>query len=169
MGGIVAMAMVSQQPQRITRLALLDTNHHADPPERLEVRNRQIDQVRNGHLRDVIVEEMKPNYLAEANRGKQELLDLLIDMAMDLGPDVFVAQSLALRDRPDQELALGSYTGTSLVLCGAEDLLCTPQRHAEIAGLLSNSTLRVVPGAGHISTLEAPAEVNRAIEAWLQR
>ena len=50
MGGIVAMEMWRQAPSRIERLALLDTNFRADAPERFEIRNRQIAEVRNGAL-----------------------------------------------------------------------------------------------------------------------
>ncbi len=169
MGGIVAMAMTGIAPERIERLALLDTNHLADAPERFDIRNRQIEDVRAGRLRSVIVDEMKPVYLAMANRSNQALLDLLVEMAMDVGDETFVAQSIALRDRPGQAAALRSYTGPSLVLCGEEDNLCPPDRHREIAGLLPDPDLVFISGAGHISTLENPAEVNAAMSRWLSR
>ncbi len=169
MGGIVAMAMVDIAPDRVARLALLDTNHHADTPERFEIRNRQIDDVRAGKLRDVIVDEMKPVYLAERSRGDQALLDLLVDMALDAGAGTFVAQSLALRDRPNRSAALRTFPGPTLVLCGEQDHLCPPDRHREMADLLPNADLVFVPAAGHISTLENPATVNTVFRRWLSR
>lgn len=168
MGGIVAMAMVAKAPERIMRLGLLDTNHLADAPERHAVRNRQIADIEAGRLSDVIIDEMKPVYLAEKNRANQELLDLLVDMAMDVGADAFVAQSIALRDRPDRSDALRAYGGPALVLCGEDDNLCPPDRHRQIAAMLENAQLVLVPGAGHISTLENPAAVNAAIADWLR-
>lgn len=84
-GGIVAMSMVGLAPQRVRRLALLDTNHKADFPERITIRNRQISGLQAGKLRNVITTEMKPNYLAKSHRKNQALLNLLIDMAMGLG------------------------------------------------------------------------------------
>ena len=167
MGGIVAMAMAGIAPERVARLALLDTNHHADAPERFDIRNRQIEDVRAGRLRQVIVEEMKPVYLAEENRGNQPLLDLLVDMALDVGAEAFIAQSLALRDRPDQTGILRRYAGPTLVLCGEEDRLCPPERHREMATLPQNSELVMVPRAGHISTLEQPGNVTSALKNWL--
>ena len=169
MGGIVAMAMAGIAPERVVRLGLLDTNHHADAPERFAIRNRQIEEVRGGGLRRVIVEEMKPVYLAAGNRNNRALLDLLVDMAMDAGADAFVAQSLALRDRPGQGAALRDFRGPALVLCGEEDSLCPPARHREMAGLLADAELVLVPGAGHISTLENPGAVNAALGRWLAR
>jgi pimeloyl-ACP methyl ester carboxylesterase len=167
MGGIVAMAMAGIAPERVARLALLDTNHHADAPERFDIRNRQIEDVRAGRLRQVIVEEMKPVYLAEENRGNQPLLDQLVDMALDVGAEAFIAQSLALRDRPDQTDILRRYAGPTLVLCGEEDRLCPPERHREMATLVQSAELVMVPRAGHISTLEQPGNVTSALKNWL--
>lgn len=169
MGGIVAMAVMGRAPERVARVALLDTNHRADPTERRPIRNRQIEAVRNGGLRDVIVEEMKPNYLAAGNRGNQALLNLLVEMALDVGADAFETQSVALRDRPDQSMVLTSWSKPALILCGAEDALCSPDRHREIAGLMRDATLVIVPEAGHISTLERPEDVNDALGALLAR
>ena len=167
MGGIVAMMMAALEPERIGRLALLDTNHLADAAGRYDIRNRQIEEVKAGKLRHVMCEEMLPHYLAEANAARTDLTDLMIAMAMDLGEDVFVAQSLALRDRPDQSPFLGRFKGPALVLHGTEDRLCPPERHRDLAALLSDAMLVAVPGAGHISTLENPEAVNAALVAWL--
>jgi pimeloyl-ACP methyl ester carboxylesterase len=90
-------------------------------------------------------------------------------MATDLGTQVFVEQSQALRDRVDQSDALARYSGPTLVLCGAEDSLCTPARHREICDLLPNADLRIIADAGHISTLEQPQAVNQALRHWLAR
>jgi len=169
MGGIVAMAILAMAPRQVKRLALLDTNHLADAPERRTIRDRQVADVRSGRLRQVIVDEMKPNYLAASNRSRNDLLDLLVEMAMDLGPAVFVDQSLALRDRGSHADALPAFKGPALVLCGSEDQLCSPQRHREIAALLPNSEFVEVSGAGHISTLERPDAVTEAMDNWLSR
>lgn len=168
MGGIVAMAIVAIAPGRLKRLALLDTNHLADAPERQSVRNRQIADVRAGRLRQVIIDEMKPNYLAAANRTRTDLLDLLVEMAMDLGPEVFVEQSLALRERPSYAEVLPAFAGPALVLVGEQDQLCPPARHREIASLLPNATYAEIPGAGHITTLERPEAVIAALRGWLE-
>lgn len=169
MGGIVAMAATGLARERILRLALLDTNQRGDGPERFAMRNRQIAEVRAGKLRHVIVREMKPSYLAPENRSNQALLDLLVDMAIGLGPEVFIEQSIALRDRGDQSEALRRFRGPSLVLCGAEDTLCPPKGHAEIARLLARASLSRIGGAGHITTLEQPALVNEAIGRWIRK
>ncbi len=169
MGGIVAMSIVGLCPERVSRLALLDTNHKADAAGRYSVRYRQIDDVKAGRLRQVIATEMKPIYLAKANRKNQALLDLLISMAIDLGDDVFIAQSIALRDRADHTEALRTYQGPALLLCGQEDALCPPHIHVEMAKELSNSVLSQIKNAGHISTLEQPDTVTEVLQIWLKQ
>lgn len=167
MGGIVAMEVVRQAPGRVERLALLDTNPLAEKPEVKARRGPQMEAVREGRLRQVMRDEMKPNYLADGpNQGA--ILDLCMAMAMDLGPDVFLRQSRALMDRPDQSETLNAYTGKSLVLCGREDGLCPVERHQLMHGLLPNNTLEIIEQAGHLPTLEQPNDTTAALIRWLE-
>ena len=167
MGGIVAMEMMRQAESRIDRVALLDTNHLADPPERREIRRCQMADVRAGKLRQIVMEEMKPNYLAKTNRENSNLLDLLIDMAMGLGPKVFLSQSLALMARREGTDLLKSWNKPALFACGEEGVLCPPERHREMASLTKGSEFHVIKEAGHITTLEAPERVNDLIAVFL--
>ncbi len=167
MGGIVAMEVVRQAPDRVERLALLDTNPLAEKPEVKDRRGPQMAAVRDGKLRQVMRDEMKPNYLADGpNQGA--ILDLCMAMAEDLGPDVFLCQSRALMDRPDQSETLKAYTGTSLVLCGREDGLCPVERHQLMHDLLPNSRFDIIEQAGHLPTLEQPNETTAALIRWLE-
>lgn len=167
MGGIVAMEVLRQAPDRVARLALLDTNPLAERPEVKARRIPQMAAVEQGELRRVMRDEMKPNYLADGPR-QGAILDLCMAMAIDLGPDVFLRQSRALMDRPDQTETLRSFAGPSLVLCGRQDGLCPVERHELMHDLLRNSTLTVIEGAGHLPTLEQPEETTAALRRWLE-
>ena len=167
MGGIVAMAMLAQAPGRVERLALLDTNPRAEAPEAQARRQPQIDRALAGGLRAVIRDEMKPNYLAPGP-GQGPVLDLCMDMAMDLGPEVFARQSLALRDRPDRQAALAAYGGPALVLMGEHDRLCPLDRHELMAALMPQARLVIVPGAGHLPPLEQPRATADTLAQWLR-
>nr|WP_239113624.1 alpha/beta hydrolase [Shimia biformata] len=167
MGGIVAMEMVRQAPDRVDRLALLDTNPLAELDQVKARRTPQIAAAHAGRLRQVMRDEMKPNYLTDGpNRGA--ILDLCMAMAMDLGPQVFVRQSIALRDRPDQTDTLRGYDRPALVLCGRDDGLCPVARHELMHDFLPNSTLEVIECAGHLPTLENPVDTNAALARWLE-
>ena len=167
MGGIVAMEVLRQAPGRVERIALLDTNPMAEVDE---VKHRRIPQmmaVQNGRLAEIMRDEMKPNYLADSPR-RQIVLDLCMEMALGLGPHVFLRQSRALMDRPDQTSTLRSATQHALVLCGREDGLCPVSRHEFMTDLIPNADLRVIDGAGHMPTLEQPETTTTAIMKWLE-
>jgi pimeloyl-ACP methyl ester carboxylesterase len=167
MGGIVAMEVLRQAPDRVARIALMDTNPLAERPEMQARRGPQIAAARAGRLREVIRDEMKPNYLAPGPRCA-EVLDLCMAMALDLGPEVFVRQSLALRDRPDQQEVLRAVRVPALVLCGAGDMLCPLERHELMRDLIPGAVLRVIAGAAHLPTLEQPEAVTEAWVEWLE-
>lgn len=167
MGGIVALEMWRQAPERITRLALLDTSALEDSDARREKRDEQIRAARSGSLEKILIEEMKPNYLAESNKRDELALSILLAMAVDLGLDVFVKQSLALKNRDASLLTLASIDCPTLVLCGCEDTLCPVEHHQQMAKLIKHAELKVLDDCGHLSTMEQPGLVNLALEAWL--
>ena len=168
MGGIVAMEILRRAPDRVSRIALLDTNPLAETPQVAAAREPQIVAVRAGRMQDVMRDEMKPNYLAPGpHRG--DVLDLVMDMAEAMGPEVFVRQSRALQRRPDQQTTLRKCRAPALVLCGAHDTLCPVKRHEFMAELIPNATLRVMEHSGHLPTLEQPAETTRALREWLEQ
>lgn len=166
MGAIVAVEMAVQAPGRIAALGLIGYNATADLPARAAHRPVQQAEVRSGGLERVLVEELKPNYLAAANRGNADLLALLRDMGMTMGPDVFVRQSEALRLREDRVRALSGITCPVFLMSGSEDALCPPDWHRRWHGLLPQSQLFIEP-AGHMVPLEAPVAVAGKLGAWL--
>ena len=167
MGGIVAMEVLSQAADRVERLALLDTNPLAELSDVAKRRGPQIDAVKNGQLKEIIRDEMKPNYLFDGVK-KTETLKICMDMALDIGPDAFIRQSIALRDRVDQKNTLRKYKRPALVLCGRHDVLCPLERHELMHTLLQNSKLEIIEDAGHLPTLEQPKITTTALASWLE-
>lgn len=166
MGGIVAMEVLKQAPDMVTRLALLDTNPMAELPEVAAAREPQIALVKAGRLEDVMREEMKPRYLAPGPQ-RLEVLNIVMDMAKTLGPDIFISQSRALMRRPDQQETLRNAECPVLVLCGSHDTVCPVSRHEFMAEIIPNATLEIIEDAGHLPTLEKPAETTDALDRWL--
>lgn len=167
MGGIVAMEVISQAPDRVTRLALLDTNPRAELPQVQARREPQIASVSANGLATVIRDEMKPHYLTDG-QNRTAILDLCMDMALSLGSQVFADQSRALKNRADQQEALRRVQVPTLVLCGRDDVLCPVERHELIHRLIPHSTLHIVENAGHLPTLEQPDETTAALARWLE-
>ncbi|MBY6058010.1 alpha/beta fold hydrolase [Leisingera daeponensis] len=167
MGGIVAMEILRQAPGRIAGLALMDTNPLAELDEVKARRGPQIEAVRNGGLRRVMAGDMMPNYLADGP-DHAAILDLCMAMATDLGPEVFIRQSRALRGRADQTATLRAYSGPALVLCGREDIPCPVSRHELMHRLMPQSRLEIIEQAGHLPTLEQPQDTTAALLRWLE-
>ncbi len=168
MGGIVAMEILRRAPDRITRIALMDTNPLAETPVIAANREPQIVKVRSGRLSEVMRDAMKPEYLAPGPY-QAEVLELVMDMADVLGPEVFIRQSRALQRRKDQQATLRKCKVPTLVLCGAHDALCPLKRHTFMAELIPFAKLVVLDHAGHLPTLEQPAETTAALRAWMQQ
>ncbi len=167
MGAIVALEMARCAPRRIAGAVLIGLNAGADLPERAAHRPAQQAEVLAGGLERVLVEELKPNYLAAAHRGDGALLSLLRDMGMALGPDVFIRQSEALRTRADLTPTLAALDAPIALLVGAEDALCPPAWHERWKRRARRATLTVVPGCGHMVPLEAPDAVIAAASSVL--
>jgi pimeloyl-ACP methyl ester carboxylesterase len=165
MGGIVAFEIWRQAPERVTHLALLDTNPHAEAADRQSMRLEQIEAATSGKLRELATDSLKPLYLAKAHRDDDELLDRILEMALDLGADVFRNQSLALRSRVDSVPILGSISCPTLVLCGDEDRLCPPAYHELMAEKIPGARLEIVSKCGHLSSMEQPQVVTRALNS----
>lgn len=164
MGGILAMEVARQAPDRVERIALLDTNPLPEAEEVKALRRERMARVEAGALAEVVRDEMKPLYLAER---RSDLLDLCLDMALALGPEVFLRQSRALMERPDQTATLRALDIPALVIHGAEDRLVPIERARLMADLLPRATLEVIPGSGHLPPLEQPEATNAALARWL--
>jgi pimeloyl-ACP methyl ester carboxylesterase len=168
MGGIIAMEILRQAKERVERVALFDTNPLAEKEDVKLRRIQQIEAVKNGKLIDIMRDEMKPNYLADGPL-KKEILDLCMDMATDLGPEVFIDQSIALMNRPDQTEVLKSTDIPALILCGREDTLCPIERHELMYDLMPDAEFVVIDGAGHMPVLEQSEITNIKIKTWLEK
>jgi pimeloyl-ACP methyl ester carboxylesterase len=115
---------------------------------------------------DVVRDETQTKYLAPGSE-RDGILQLVVDMAAGLGPEVFVRQSRALQRRSDQQATLRRCRVPALVLCGAFDVLCPVKRHEVMAGLIPNASLRVLERSGHLPTLEQPDETTQALRDWM--
>ncbi|MBT6771589.1 MAG: alpha/beta hydrolase [Thiotrichales bacterium] len=166
MGGIVAMEMYSQEPNRIEKLVLMDTNPKAELEEVKAMRDPQMKAAREGKLVDVMRDEMKPNYL-DASDNRESILHTCMEMAKSMGTEVFMNQSKALQTREDQQSTLRLIEVPVLVICGSNDKLCPVERHELMHSIINHSELKIINNAGHMPTLEQPKETTEVLKKWL--
>jgi pimeloyl-ACP methyl ester carboxylesterase len=166
MGGIIAMEILRRVPDRVTRIALMDTNPLAETPQSAAAYEPMIVGVKAGRLDEVMRGFMKPDFLAPGP-GRMAVLGLMAEMARDLGPDVFLRQVRALQRRRDAQAVLRKCKVPTLVLCGRHDGLTPVKRHTFMAELIPYARLQIIEEAGHIPTLEAPDATTEALRTWL--
>jgi pimeloyl-ACP methyl ester carboxylesterase len=167
MGGYVAFEIARRAPDRLARLALLDTSARPDRPEQTERRNAQIALVRAGRLGEV-VDQQFPLLFHPSRQGDPAARALARLMADETGPDGFVRQQRAIIGRPDSRPGLAAIACPTLVLVGEDDVLTPPPLSSEIAAGVPGARLVQVPGSGHLSPLDQPERVTEALMEWLR-
>lgn len=167
MGGYIAFAMLRLAPERIERLALLDTSARPDTPEQTAGRKTQIELAQSGRFAE-IPELSIPRFLHRNLQNDERLTGTVRQMAQETGPDAFVRQQRAMISRPDSRPLLASIHCPTLVLVGDGDMATPPELNKEIADGIPGAKYIVVPNCGHLSTLEKPEVVNAALIEWLQ-
>lgn len=166
MGGYIAMAMQRQAPQRVTRLALLDTNALADAPAASAARRELVVRSRAEGM-GAVADALLPRLVWPQAAQHAALRAQVRSMAWNVGVDAFARQQEAIIGRPDARAALAQVACPTLIACGAQDLLTPPALHEEMAALVPGARLEVLADCGHLSTLEQPAQVTQAMRTWL--
>jgi pimeloyl-ACP methyl ester carboxylesterase len=166
MGGYIAFAMLRHAPERIAKLALLDTSARPDTAEQSVAREKTIAMAESGKLAEV-VEMLTPRFLHRSRYNDEALRRAVRDMAADTGAEAFVRQQKAIMSRLDSRPLLATIRCPTMVLVGDGDELAPPELSKEICAGISGARLVVVPGCGHLSTIEKPEAVNAALEEWL--
>ena len=163
MGGMVALALARRAPHKLARLALLNTNHHADFAGRRERRLAQLHATQADELADLIERDYLPHYL---HRQQPEHRALILRMARELGAAAFRSQTAALAARPDASATLQSLRCPTLILGSVADPLCPPEVQWAMHRLSRGSDLLLLSDCGHFSTLERPDAVSAALCSW---
>lgn len=167
MGGYVAMEILRRAPERVERLALLDTTARPDAPDQTQRRKDAVAIAKAGGF-DKIMPTMLPVLVHPDHLALERVGGIAKDMARVVGPDAFARQQNAIMHRPDSRPGLPRIACPTLVLVGADDAATPPERAEEMADLIPGARLEVVERCGHLSTLEQPEAVSAAMRQWLQ-
>ncbi len=162
MGGYVSFEIMRQAPQRVAKLALLDTSARPDTAEQSENRRNQISLADRTPIAD-LADTLFPRLVHSARRGDERLREIVRLMAEETGAAGFIRQQTAIMGRPDSRPSLRTIRCPTLVLVGDADELTPPDRAAEMAQGIAGSRLVTVPECGHLSTLERPEHVTDAL------
>lgn len=170
MGGFISFEIMRRCPERVTHLALLSTSARPEVTggEGDRLRAERIEMARTGrfselpllhYARNVHPSRQTDDALRATHRGMTE----------EVGPEAYVNQQQANRNRPDSRSSLAAIRCPTLVLVGDKDVLAPVEHAEEMAAGIADSRLVIVPDCGHLSTLEQPEAVNAALTAWRSR
>ena len=168
MGGYVALEILRRAPERVERLALLDTQARADGEEARAARLEQIAIAEAGGF-DRIADLQIPRLLSAAHRADARLVAIVRRMAAETGAAAFVRQQRAILDRIDSRPSLAAIDRPTTVIVGDEDVITPIELAREMADAIPGAVLEPIADSGHLSTLEAPAAVTAALARWLAR
>ena len=167
MGGYVALEIIRQAPERVARLALVDTNARADSPQQSADRWALIGLARSGEFKGV-TRRLLPLLVHRERVNDEQLANAIFAMAERVGRDAFIRQQRAIMGRPDSRRDLGLIHCPTVVLCGRQDLLTPLAMATEMAEKIPRAVLVAIEECGHLAALEQPQAVSAVLRYWLQ-
>jgi pimeloyl-ACP methyl ester carboxylesterase len=168
MGGYVCMEIMHQAPERIERLALLDTSGRADTANQTKRREALIKLAMIGKFRGV-TPRLLPLLIHKDRQTDTNLTRTVIEMARRVGQAGYLRQQTAVMHRPDRRAEMATYNLPTIVVCGRQDALTPLDLHEEMAGLIPHARLCLIEECGHLSTLERAHAVTALMRDWLLR
>ena len=167
MGGYIIFEMFRQAPERISRLAFLNTSARPEAPEVTEKRRVMIQEVKQGGYR-AVMDRLFANFVHPALARDEHLHRIVLDIADDVGPDAFVWQLEAITGRIDSRPTLATIKCPTLVLTSDTDNMMPPDASSEIASAIPGAKLVTIQDCGHLTQLEKPQAVTDALLYWLE-
>ena len=167
MGGYIAFEIMRQAPERVAKLALMNTQARSDTPEATARRRGLIARAQGGEYR-AILGELFSGFVHPSRREDADLRQLVQDMGDDVGPVAFVRQQNAVISRPDSRPALAWIRCPTLVLSSDEDNTVPNALSTEMAGGIFGAKLVIIPQCGHLTPLEQPQATADTLVEWLR-
>lgn len=166
MGGYVAFELFRRAPERIERLALIDTQAAPDAAETRTRRQAFIEQTKLGRFHGVHP-TLLPQIIHPSRLKDAAVVQPILEMAQEIGGEGFVREQRAILGRADSRPLLVEIEMPTMVMVGRQDLATPLPRAQEMAADIANAQLVVLEECGHVSPLERPAEVTAALRRWL--
>lgn len=167
MGGYVAHAIMRAAPERVERLALLDTSARADTEEQLSRRRGLIELTEKGRFRGV-TPRLLPALVHPSRLEDKTVTLAIMGMAGRIGKEGFLHQQKAIMGRPDSRPQLAGYLCPTLVIVGRADAITPIEVNAEMASLIPGARLVIIEESGHLTPMEQPVAITALLRYWLQ-
>lgn len=168
MGGYICMEIMRQAPERVIKLALLDTSARPDSPEATQLRRDRTAQARSSDFAAFLAETMSL-LLHPDHRNDPRLSAISVRGGLVVGVEGMERQQEAIIARIDSRPSLAGIAVPTMVIVGDSDPLTPPDLAREIADAIPGARLVIIPNSGHMSTIEQPEAVNLALVEWIRQ
>jgi pimeloyl-ACP methyl ester carboxylesterase len=164
MGGYLMFELWRRANARIPAAVFIDTRVAADTPE--------VRQGREDTIRLLGEDGFDPFWEAQAPKlfgpnAASEVVERARAIAAEQPITNLVATLQALAARPDSGQTAASMDVPALVIVGEEDVITPPPEAEELATLLPKGKLVRIPGAGHLTPLEAAEQIKEELLVFL--
>ena len=167
MGGYIAFEIMRQAPQRVAKLALMNTQARPDTPEATARRRGLIARVQAGEYH-AMLDELFSLFVHPSRSDNADLRQLVHDMGDDVGPEAFVRQLIAIMSRPDSRPTLAWIKCPTLVLTSDEDNTVPNSLSTEMANGIPGAKFTMIRDCGHMTPPEQPQATAEALVEWLR-
>ncbi len=166
MGGMLALHAHRLAPDRVRGIALLGSTARPDTPELVRLRTEACGLFAAGRMDEVLRANVL--FAFHPTQARQPaLVERYLAMIRRAGADQLIAQNRAVMARVDSRPHLPQVRCPVLVACGEADQLTPPAVSQEMAAALPDAQLEIVPGAGHMLTMEQPERVSALLLQWV--
>jgi pimeloyl-ACP methyl ester carboxylesterase len=166
MGGYVSFEILRRAPERVERLALMDTQAVPDTPEASARRRGFIEQSKMGRFHGV-QPSLLPQIVHRRRLEDPAVVQPILEMAKEVGAKGFINEQTAMIARPDSRHMLADIRMPTVVIVGRQDQATPLPRAQEMAADIAHARLVIIEECGHMAPLEKPAEVSAALRRWL--
>lgn len=168
LGGIVALEIMRIAPERVLKLALLDTNPYPPKVEQKSTWETFFEMVKNNQFMDITKIHLLPVLIHPDKQSDKALVSSILQMAETIGEEAYVNQLKAVMNREDQRPILSSIICPTTIIVGREDIVCPVQISEYMAENIPNSEIKIIENAGHLITLDQPELVGEQLRKWLE-
>jgi pimeloyl-ACP methyl ester carboxylesterase len=159
--------MMRQQPERVAKLLLMNTQARTDPPEVTQRRLATIELIKQGQF-DEAMEANFPLLVHPSRVDDETLKERMRLTRQDTGPEVYLRHQAAIMSRIDSRPSLKDIRVPTLVVTGDADRLISNEYSREMAELIPRAKLEILAQCGHLAPMEQPEALVEVMDEWLE-
>ena len=167
MGGYISLRALERIQENISAAILCDTRSEADNNEGKLKRAAGIKRINKEGLAPFAKDFITNCFGDDFKQNRKESLQNIIEKSSQFNPVGVKGCLLAMLSRSDTTMNLGKINIQTLLICGEHDTLTPPPVMKEMFHKINKAEFVEIPKAGHMTPIENPQVVNKAIRDFL--